>query len=159
MDSTAWDYGSVSSSASQYYFLELIEPVTLTIALTWNAQVSPGGVGGDNFDATSLVLPNLTLSLYEATGYSLDGLVASSISTVDNVEFLTLSLVGGRYAIEVSTGYVPASNYALAWEAQVIPEPGTVTLMVLGWVVLVLGRQHFQSKSSCLRIGFKPRNS
>ncbi len=106
-----WDFNSLAGSLTQdrvnHYYFDLpfatAPSFTLTATLVWNRA----------FGQTSI--KNLDLFLFNTANNSL---VASSISTVDNVEHLFLpSLPAGRYDLQVfrSAG-LGTETYALAFE-------------------------------------------
>jgi hypothetical protein len=108
-----WDYYSITNSTStdkinHYYFnLSGTNSYTLTATLVWNRQ------------QTKPAINDLNLFLYNTADNSL---VISSVSTVDNVEHLTLpQLTPGRYDLQVQKRATASQvsvneTYALAFE-------------------------------------------
>jgi hypothetical protein len=90
---------------------------------------------GDFFAA---IVPNLDLTLYNATtGFVVGSVLASSVSTVDNVELIYFTgLAPGQYALGVSSDTI-GTDYGLAWVATV-PEPGSTSLLALGGLGLAV---------------------
>lgn len=133
---TGWDFGTSSSSVTQYYFFDLVADPTgssFTAVLSWNANVtatdtSPGPAVSYSF---STIVPNLDLRLYSATGFTIGSLLESSVSTIDNVELVyRTGITSGRYALAVSSA-TTGTEYGLSW-ITVVPEPGTIGLLLLG---------------------------
>ncbi|MEX0774413.1 MAG: hypothetical protein WD042_01740 [Phycisphaeraceae bacterium] len=131
-----WDYNTALTTATgrTYYFdVEADEAISeLSVILTWHRIVSDGpGAGFGNLLST---LANLSLFLYSADGFTLDQLLDSSVSTVDNVEhiYYTDGLGPGRYALQVTSDTL-GSEYGLAWVSTTIPEPATwLVVMIIG---------------------------
>jgi Subtilase family len=144
---TGWDYNSItnagngpnlSDQVNHYYFL-VTNTSTLTATLVWNRQQSKTSIN------------DLNLFLYET---ATSNLVASSVSSVDNVEqiFLT-TLLAGRYDLQVqkaaSSRVSPAETYALAFEffhlrlSLILSNSG----LVLSWPIAPTGFRPFASPS------------
>ncbi len=111
---TGWDFNSYALTSPSLYFFDVPANTTLSelsAVLTWNAVVTHTG------PSYSSTLSNLDLSLWSASGFTLGSMLDQSISTVDNVELLSLhNLTPGRYALNV-TGTSGGVDYALAWYA------------------------------------------
>ncbi len=131
-DRTGWSLGDVNSGAPDRFFFNLTgaPEFDLSISLNWALNISPIGGNYNNMNAT---LTFLTLSIYEASGYSLlGGPIALSNSTIENLQYLWLPGLGaGRYAIQISSGSIVSTTYGLAWQAQAIPEPSAGFLGLL----------------------------
>lgn len=133
---TGWDFGTSSSSVTQYYFFDLVTDPSgssFTAVLSWNANVTatdttPGPGVSYTF---STIVPNLDLRLYSATGFTIGSLLESSVSTIDNVELVyRTGITSGRYALAVSSA-TTGTEYGLSW-ITVVPEPSTIGLLLLG---------------------------
>ena len=111
-----WDYNTSGVAGRQYFFdIPAIEDGSrFSATLTWNrviADTLPGPTWGN----PSSTLANLSLRIYQASGFTKGALVDESVSTVDNVEHLYLtSLPAGRYVMEVF-GDQAGTPYGLAW--------------------------------------------
>ncbi len=147
-DSTGWDFGSASSTASQLYFFDVgseFDGGQVTASLNWQRTMTatdtqPGP--GTNY-VFSGNLANLDLNLYSATGFTLDTLLAQSISSLDNTELIwETGLSAGRYALEV-TSDTSSIDYGLAWTVAV-PEPAT-------WALAAVAALGFAAASHRLR--------
>lgn len=131
LPSTGWDFATASSGVTGTYFFEITESSEVGAALVWNriivATDTQPGIGTDyEFDAT---LADLNLRLFTATGFTLGTEVDASLSTIDNVELISISeLAPGRYAWQV-TSDTAGTDYSLAWIA--IPEPALSALLTL----------------------------
>lgn len=105
-----WDWRTTTTGQRLYFFdVAAGGTSSFSVLLTWNRVIS------GFFPAPSSSLANLTLKLYQASGFSVGALVDSSMSTVDNLEHIWQpTLAPGRYAIEV-TSDTSGTNYGLAW--------------------------------------------
>jgi len=152
-----WDFSSISSGTTNtaIYTFDLSsasQAYDLTSTLVWNAQVQSlvtiePTVTYITYNET---LNNLDLMLYN----SADTLVASSASTVDNVQqIFSLNLTPGTYHLEVvdkGGGASWASNtdsYALAYNFQAVPEPAALLILMLGLAAMPLLRRKNLSAS------------
>lgn len=127
-----WDYQtSISSGQPLYYDFEvgageIME--NLSIALTWNMQITDTNASTSVFAPTEL-LGDLNLDFFDSSGSFLGSLLDSSLATGGNVEHLYFeALNAGRYTLRVSTN--TTRDFALAWRSSLtaIPEPGLVGL-------------------------------
>ena len=103
-----------STTAKTYYFnIPTGAPSTpFSAALTWHRIVS-----GSWSNPTS-TLRNLSLRLYQASGFTLGSPIAASTSAVDNVELIYQSaLPPGDYALRVESASTTSADYALAWHS------------------------------------------
>jgi len=135
---TGWDFNTINLTSAQTisYYLNLASGGSMSIALTWNALYSR--IAG-SYDNMSLSLANLDLYLYTVNSGTLGSLVASSVSTADNVEYIwSSSLAAGNYVIQVKNATGSGNiDYALAWQNNgAVPEPGTIALVSLGALAL-----------------------
>lgn len=105
-----WDF-TVTTTGSRLYFFDIPAGGTssLSVVLTWNRVISGA------FPSPSSTLANLTLKLYNASGFTVGAQVDSSESAVDNVEHVWQpALAPGRYAMEV-TADTTGVTYGIAW--------------------------------------------
>jgi hypothetical protein len=111
-----WAAETVNGNSSKTYYFTIPAGAVATpfrAALTWHRSVSK--TGGGTWNAS---LANLNLRLYQANGFSLGSLLTSSLSTVDNVEFLDRTAqTPGSYALVVENNSSTATAYALAWHS------------------------------------------
>lgn len=132
VERTGWNFGSLDDSADDTYFFDLTgaDLFALSISLNWAIELAP--VGG-NYNAMVSTLADLTLSVFEAEGFTLQGgPIAVSESSTENLEYLWLAdLAPGRYALRVSSDDVFETSYGLAWQSLVVPEPSAL-MLVLG---------------------------
>lgn len=116
---SGWDFNTIAASVNgdkinHYYFnlpAGVTKTFTLTATLVWNRA----------FNATNA--KNLDLFLYDTSN---SNLVASSVSTVDNVEHLYVAnLAAGRYDLQVwkkgGISDLGTETYALAFEIFSLP--------------------------------------
>jgi hypothetical protein len=129
-----WNLGSLTSStnadAVDHYFFNITSASDLTSTLTWERQNTKSSIN------------NLDLYLYNGdTGL----VVASSVSPIDNVEYLSLTnLAPGHYDLQVlkNGGNVTqvvtnAETYGLAFSFAAVPEPSGLALAVIGFSLLL----------------------
>ena len=120
-----WDRGSILGGTDSAYDIGLNLPAgsELTATLVWNRPVMSSTSNIETTVYAASPLANLDLFLYEVGNLSTP--VASSISTVDNVEHLFLPIAAqGHYAIAVRTvsgGLIDPLSYSLAWSI-LVPE-------------------------------------
>ena len=123
VDSVGWDHGAIAGEADNIYEFDVDLPAgaELTATLAWNRQVSSSTADVETTIYTAAPLENLDLLLYELGDPAAP--VASSVSTVDNVEHLLVSLASpGHYALAVRSAngtLVSPSPYSLAWNVAV----------------------------------------
>jgi hypothetical protein len=146
-----WDYdpafgGLNASNATASYFFDLDQPlVRLTATLAWNLDMV-GDPGQGPFDATlAATLYDLDLLLIDVDSGTT---VADSLSTDENTENLYLAgddlTAGRRYELRV----VPGANqldfdhdYGIAWRVEVIPEPASIVVGVVGLTLVTTRRR------------------
>lgn len=113
-----WASDSVSSSSSKTYYFRIASGAPSTpfsAALTWHRMVTENLLFG--WGNLSSSLANLRLKLYQTDGTTLTKLLATSDSSVDNVELIHQpSLVPGDYALRVENSS-SSTAYALAWHS------------------------------------------
>ncbi len=141
LDERGWDFSNVSTgTGTRLYFVEADNTFDISIMLTWDRIVSA------NSDWTSITssLANLDLRLWTVDeDFNLLSLVDSSLSTIENLEHIWhTQLAAGRYAIEVSSADATSTEFGIAWDMAVIPEPSTYVLLGLGLGVLVWLRRN-----------------
>jgi hypothetical protein len=152
---SGWDYSTNTSTTTadvvNHYYLNASNSVpdstfTATATLVWNRLT--GMAGADNLD----------LFLYDAVS---SNLIASSTSTVDNVEHLfVMNLPQGRYDLQVlkhggasyhngGPVYSQSETYALAFEFFTMPLAisATDTNTILSWPVYPAGFRLLTSSS------------
>ena len=134
-----WDY-NFTTAAGRSYFFDIPagnNATRLSAVLTWNRIIT-----ATNWRNISASLSDLSLRIYNATGFTKGNLVDQSISSVDNIEHLYETILPpGRYALEV-TGTQNNINFGIAWTtvsnvsiaatspdaAESGPAPGTFTV-------------------------------
>ena len=120
-----WDRGSILGGTDNVYDIDLNLPAgsDVTATLVWNRAVSSSTSNIETTIYTASPLANLDLILYEVGDPASP--VASSVSTVDNVEHLFLSIGSqGHYALavrNVSGVLIDPLSYALAWNV-IVPD-------------------------------------
>ena len=123
--STGWDFGSTVSNGSRLYFFDIgagQKARTFSAILTWH-RVVQDTINGPSWGNPSSSLADLTLRLYQASGFTLGAQIDASTSSLNNVEHVfQRDLPVGRYALEV-TGDAGSISYGLAWESQIIALP------------------------------------
>jgi subtilisin family serine protease len=143
VDPVGWDLHSIGNGGSVDYELSqsLLPGTTLNATLTWFRQVSRSDNGNgviDALDTFSVLQPlsNLNLEILQ------DGMpLAASMSGRDNVEHLSVQVEPQSYytlrvhGISVRSGL---ENFALAWSAAAVPEPGSWGLVAGACSVLLL---------------------
>jgi autotransporter-associated beta strand protein len=128
--STGWSYSSLNPSGSAgnaetYYFcVPSGQPVDLSALLTWQRNVTFAPSGGSLAFTPSLA--TVDLNLYQASSsFTLGSLVASSSSSIDNVQYVfDRGLPAGIYALQVTRAdsLCGAWPFALAWQLQNVPQ-------------------------------------
>jgi hypothetical protein len=123
VDPLGWDHGTLSGMIANTYEIGVNVPsgMDLSATLVWNREVSTDVEDIEDAIYTASTLENLDLFLFEAG--DLITPVASSVSTLDNVEHLFLSTpTSGQYFFEVRAAngmVVDPVNYSLAWDVDV----------------------------------------
>jgi autotransporter-associated beta strand protein len=129
--STGWSYsslnpnGSAGNTATYYFNVPSGQPVDLSALLTWQRNVTyfTSSAGSLTFTPS---LATIDLNLYQAnSNFTLGSLVASSSSSIDNVQYVfDRGLAAGEYALQVTRADAisGAWNYALAWQLQSVPQ-------------------------------------
>ncbi len=121
---SGWNYGTASSLSTTRYFFSIPSSSyanTFSAALTWHRQIA--FVLGSYTSS----LPNLTLTLYASSNFTVGSVIDQSNSTLDNMQHLfQYNLPAGQYALDVSSNTVGV-NYGLAWQSQTGLGPASVT--------------------------------
>ncbi|HUO06926.1 MAG TPA: S8 family serine peptidase [Phycisphaerae bacterium] len=144
VESAGWDLNTLTTQVGKsvtvsHYVLNITANSTLSSALTWYRPAGAVVMGTPMITGIN----NLDLMLYNSAGV----LVDSSVSTVDNVEYLyTQNLTPGTYDLEVvkrSLNKVSASEtYGLAFNAMMLGDAdldGKVDLTDLSTVLTNIG--------------------
>lgn len=143
---TGWDFHTISRNATVTYTFDLAASADVSIVLTWNAIYS-----GQNYNALTLGLANLDLTLYSVGAGGAFSIVQQSLSA-SNVEHVWApALAGGTYQISVNygsnaAGTLSSVDYALAWRSSmtslvVVPESDGWPLAVAGLLGAILFRR------------------
>ena len=110
-----WAAEAVTSTTAKTYYFKIpagAPSTPFSAALTWHRIVS-----GSWSNPTS-TLRNLSLRLYQASGFTLGSQITASTSAVDNVELIYQSaLPPGDYALRVESSSSTSTDYALAWHS------------------------------------------
>ncbi|TWT73750.1 hypothetical protein Pla123a_36430 [Posidoniimonas polymericola] len=113
-----WDYGDIAQGDSLFYDLSVPDYHSngeLSVVLAWNIEVTDGSALVSRWVPKAEPLANLDLKVWDSTGAPLDFELATSVSTVDNVEHVYLTgLAAGDYTIEV-LGASGGRDFGLAW--------------------------------------------
>lgn len=123
VDPIGWDHGSIQGTMGNIYEIGVNVPVGVDLAATlvWNRDVTTDTEDIESSVYTAAPLENLDLFLFEMS--DLVNPVASSMSTVDNVEHLFLSVpTSGQYLLEVRSASGVIADplaYSLAWNVDV----------------------------------------
>ena len=140
-----WDLASVSRGGSVDYVIEgeFALPLSFAASVNWFSQREVNEGGSEGFD-TGFADLNLQLWLLDEDGEFVE-MAGESRSRYQNTEFLRFELLdAGRYGLRVTfddvvfeTGVgIEEEWFGLAWQAVMIPEPGTVVLV--GWVAALV---------------------
>ena len=123
VDPIGWDHGTIQGTIANTYEIGVNVPggVDLLATLVWNRDVTTDVEDIEDAIYTAAALENLDLFLFDVN--DLVTPVASSISTVDNVEHLFLSIpTSGQYMLEVRSASGMIADplaYSLAWNVDV----------------------------------------
>ncbi len=148
-----WDYGSVNAGTSNDYSIDQALPAgtQFTLTLDWFAHDATT-ITDTSQSATYVAFDNLDLQVYEDVNGTLT-LVAQSISKYNSAEHLYFNVPDtGNYVFRVlDAGYnwngiggsTPdtKTDYGIAWDAAVAPEPGSCALLGCASVFLMRRRR------------------
>ncbi len=117
-----WDQGTVASGTDNFYDINLNLPAgsQLTATLVWNRQVSSSTSDIETTIYAASPLANLDLFLFDQN--DLVTPIASSVSTVNNVEHLFFAIPSqGHYTLGVRSigALIDPLAYSLAWDIDV----------------------------------------
>ena len=116
-----WDLHEVNGTLENMYALDAIVPAgeTITATLAWNRIVTTNSENIETVIYTLDHLDNLDLFVYDENDLTTP--LASSVSTIDNVEHIVFTTpTTGRYVLGVDItggGAGDLESYALAWSA------------------------------------------
>jgi hypothetical protein len=120
LKSRGWAAQSVVAGAPKTYFFSIAAGAPSTpfsAALTWH-RIITDNLNGPSWGDLTASLENLSLRLYQASGFPLGSQIAASLSNVDNVELVYQSaLPPGNYALVVENTSSSSTPYALAWHS------------------------------------------
>lgn len=119
-----WDFNTATTSARRLYFFSVPAGKRMTISaiLAWYRHETPDA---NNANWTPS-MANLDLKLWNASNFTLGGLVDSSASTIDNVEHIyETTLLAGQYALEVVSN-TNSEKYGLAWKSSSVDDASSV---------------------------------
>ena len=141
-----WDLGSVGlgGHADYTFSATLSGPTELQVALDWFAA---GAFSNATDTGTRNAFANIDLQVWSVVNGAFDTLVAESVSTYNNEEFLRFMLPhAGLYGLRVSLpgmlydiGSTPVTSetYGLAWNTVIVPEPSAAAIAACGIVLAV----------------------
>lgn len=135
VDDFGWDFKDLADGASDRFYEFEVSAVEaadneLSIALAWNLSVTALDLFDSSFDPSDS-LTNYDLRLFDSS----NNLVDASLSTVDNVEHIRINdLAAGTYSLQVSGD--ANDSYGLAWRFVAVPEPGSMTLVLLASCII-----------------------
>ena len=106
----------------------------LSALVTWNRDVA------FNSGVLTPEIADINLNFSSSIGFTPQQLIDQSISGVDNIEHIyQTGLPEGRYVLELSAD--SWTDFAIAWDARLIsaiPEPGSLLLLLAGWIFLAI---------------------
>lgn len=155
-----WDFGTVGAGSPTDYLIgpTLLGGTQFNATLAWNRDRSyffDPFTGGETFDDS---YDDLDLEIWEVLGNVPTNLVASSLSTFNNVEHLSFTLPDtGKYLIRAKwfqeifdlVGDDNFEFYGLAWSGQAVPEPASAAVWCgLACVGFVFRRRRRRARAS-----------
>ncbi len=115
-----WAADAVTSTSAKTYYFNIPSGAPSTpfsAALTWHRIVTDN-LAGSSWGNLASSLPDLSLRLYQASGFTTGSQIAASTSAMDNVELIYRSaLPPGNYALRVESASSTSTEYALAWHS------------------------------------------
>jgi hypothetical protein len=145
-----WDLNTISNQAIADYTINPALAIgdKLTATLTWYRHISRVDNGNGIVDAGDSFFQDQALSNLDLEVLRNGVPIAASLSTVDNVEHLNLSIdQAAQYTIRVlGTNVLGGSEkYAVAW---FVPEPGSLVLAIWAAAGVFCGTR-FRRRSDC----------
>lgn len=147
IQSVGWGFGTASIGGhNDYQFLSgLLGGQEISVTLAWmRDRIWNPGIA----DYVDVAQAELDLMIYRITGEGDEQLIAQSISPVSTVQHLNFQIGDpGTYGIRVGyssnlfdlSGVQTMQDYGLAWSVVGVPEPSTVTMvLVSGGILMVL---------------------
>jgi hypothetical protein len=123
--SLGWDHGMLTGATPNMYEIGSLVDIggAISATLTWNRGVATDVEDIEDAIYSASTLENLELFLYDTDDLMTP--VASSISSIDNVEHLFLTAPSAdNYVFEVRSASGAVANplsYSLAWDVEVLP--------------------------------------
>ncbi len=125
---TGWDFGNFTAAGTRSWTFTVpagTRAAEFSAVLTWYATVSD--TPGPGFTPAYDTLPNLSLRLFQSSGFVTGTELWASDSAIDNVEHVWLTgLPAGEYTLRVQSDR--ATDFALAWRADVVPLDAQVAM-------------------------------
>jgi hypothetical protein len=154
-----WDFGQVEIGlVNDYVFSAALDPMSeLTISLNWFTHQALDAETAELVESTAR-FADLNLEVWRMEGDAFSELYATSNSVYSNAEFLRLLITdGGEFGFRVifedwvynATSEINVEDYAVAWSVVVIPEPGTLALVLTAFVLFWLLRRRADHTSLC----------
>ena len=156
VDPIGWDFNVISAVQAIDYVIDpnLILGSTLSATLTWYRHVGRTDNGNGIVDANDTFFQQQTLSNLDLQVLRNGLPVAQSISTIDNVEHLFLSVdQSAQYTLRVFGENIlgAGEEFALAWHSVAVPEPASFLLLAIAAVgaFVVCHRSRHLAMTSC----------
>lgn len=144
-----WDYEEELAVGDDLFYEFTVdagqELTDFSIALAWNLDVVDTS-GSPNVFTPVQQLANLSLELFDASGTLID----ASLSDLDNVEHIYIEdgLFEGTYQLRVSNENSNsfATDFGLAFRGTAVPEPNSMTLLLVAGGLMAMRRLRLQPK-------------